>query len=213
MKRLTLAASVTLAISVPAVAAAQSVTPQHARKYAHLYHQVAAKMGHRAPGRNIVRWGLAANKPATDVQVLTSIGVLERMLAPPAAVTPATVTPVADTQVQSLADTQANPVANTQVDQVANSQVNSPVTQTSNAGASAAPSGSPLPACTWQPESGGNPSAVNPSSGAGGYYQIMPSTWAAYGGSGAPQSAPMSEQTAIAQKIYQSQGPGAWTNC
>jgi Transglycosylase-like domain len=73
--------------------------------------------------------------------------------------------------------------------------------------------GSSLPACTWQPESGGNPSAVNPSSGAGGYYQIMPSTWQAYGGSGAPQDAPLSEQTAIAQKIYSSQGPGAWTNC
>lgn len=80
-------------------------------------------------------------------------------------------------------------------------------------GASVVSSSSPLPACTWQPESGGNPSAVNPSSGAGGYYQIMPSTWAAYGGTGAPQNAPMSEQTAIAQKIYHSQGPSAWTNC
>ena len=74
------------------------------------------------------------------------------------------------------------------------------------AGASVASSTSPLPACTWQPESGGNPSTVNPSSGAGGYYQIMPSTWAAYGGTGAPQNAPMSEQTAIAQKIYHSAG-------
>jgi hypothetical protein len=81
------------------------------------------------------------------------------------------------------------------------------------AGASTASSSSPLPACTWQPESGGNPSAVNPTSGAGGYYQIMPSTWAAYGGTGAPQNAPMSEQTAIAQKIYDSVGPSAWTNC
>jgi hypothetical protein len=81
------------------------------------------------------------------------------------------------------------------------------------AGASVASSRSPLPACTWQPESGGNPSAVNPSSGAGGYYQIMPSTWAAYGGTGAPQNAPMSEQTAIAQKIYDSVGPRAWPNC
>jgi hypothetical protein len=81
------------------------------------------------------------------------------------------------------------------------------------AGAPVASSSSPLPACTWQPESGGNPSAVNPSSGAGGYYQIMPSTWAAYGGTGAPQNAPMSEQTAIAQKIYDSVGPSAWTNC
>lgn len=77
----------------------------------------------------------------------------------------------------------------------------------------AAAGGSPLPTCTWEPESGGDPHAVNPSSGAGGYYQIMPSTWAAYGGSGAPQDAPLSEQTAIAQKIWDTQGPSAWVNC
>lgn len=92
-----------------------------------------------------------------------------------------------------------------------------PVSEAGVAGAtytgSTASSGSALPACAWQPESGGDPSAVNPSSGAGGYYQIMPSTWAAYGGTGAPQDAPMSEQTAIAQRIYQSQGASAWANC
>ena len=38
-------------------------------------------------------------------------------------------------------------------------------------------------------ESGGNFSAVNSSSGAGGAYQILPSTWQLYGGSGAPQDA------------------------
>ena len=36
-------------------------------------------------------------------------------------------------------------------------------------------------------ESGGNFGAVNPSSGAGGAYQILPSTWDAYGGEGKPQ--------------------------
>jgi len=84
---------------------------------------------------------------------------------------------------------------------------------TSSVATSAAAGGSPLPACTWQPESGGDPTAVNPSSGAGGYYQIMPSTWQAYGGSGAPQDASLAEQTAIAQKIWASQGPSAWVNC
>lgn len=73
--------------------------------------------------------------------------------------------------------------------------------------------GGPLPTCTWQPESGGDPSAVNPTTGAGGYYQIMPSTWQAYGGTGAPQDAPLAEQTAIAQKIWAEQGPSAWVNC
>jgi hypothetical protein len=79
--------------------------------------------------------------------------------------------------------------------------------------ASAASAGSPLPECTWLPESGGDPTAVNPTSGAGGYYQIMPSTWAAYGGTGLPQDAPLSEQTAIAEQIWATQGPSAWVNC
>ena len=47
-------------------------------------------------------------------------------------------------------------------------------------------------------ESGGNYSAVNPSSGAGGAYQILPSTWELYGGQGEPQNAPKAEQDRIA---------------
>jgi septal ring factor EnvC (AmiA/AmiB activator) len=59
-------------------------------------------------------------------------------------------------------------------------------------------------------ESGGNYSAVNPSSGAGGAYQILPSTWDLYGGEGAPQDAPKSEQDAIAAEIWADSGGGAW---
>lgn len=59
-------------------------------------------------------------------------------------------------------------------------------------------------------ESGGNYGAVNPSSGAGGAYQILPSTWREYGGKGSPQSAPKSEQNSIAAQIYASSGRGAW---
>jgi muramidase (phage lysozyme) len=59
-------------------------------------------------------------------------------------------------------------------------------------------------------ESGGNYRAVNPSSGAGGAYQILPSTWAAYGGAGLPQNASPAEQNAIAAKIYAAQGASAW---
>ena len=50
---------------------------------------------------------------------------------------------------------------------------------------------------------GGDWTAVNPSSGAGGRYQIMPSTWAAYGGTGLPQDASPAEQTAVAERIMQ----------
>jgi septal ring factor EnvC (AmiA/AmiB activator) len=59
-------------------------------------------------------------------------------------------------------------------------------------------------------ESGGNYSALNPSSGAGGAYQILPSTWALYGGEGAPQDAPKSEQDAIAAEIWADSGGSAW---
>ena len=59
-------------------------------------------------------------------------------------------------------------------------------------------------------ESGGNYSALNASSGAGGAYQIIPSTWEAYGGKGAPHEAPKAEQDRIAAEIWADSGPSAW---
>jgi septal ring factor EnvC (AmiA/AmiB activator) len=59
-------------------------------------------------------------------------------------------------------------------------------------------------------ESGGNYGAVNPSSGAGGAYQILPSTWSLYGGKGNPQDASKAEQDQIASQIWADSGPGAW---
>jgi septal ring factor EnvC (AmiA/AmiB activator) len=59
-------------------------------------------------------------------------------------------------------------------------------------------------------ESGGNFNAVNPSSGAGGAYQILPSTWRLFGGSGSPQDASASEQSRIAAQIWADSGPSAW---
>jgi septal ring factor EnvC (AmiA/AmiB activator) len=59
-------------------------------------------------------------------------------------------------------------------------------------------------------ESGGNYGAVNPSSGAGGAYQILPSTWASYGGQGLPQDAPKAEQDRIAAEIWADSGGSAW---
>ncbi len=59
-------------------------------------------------------------------------------------------------------------------------------------------------------ESGGNYSAVNPSSGAGGAYQILPSTWELYGGHGEPQNAPKAEQDRIAAEIWADSGTSAW---
>ncbi|MGZ5386147.1 MAG: transglycosylase family protein [Solirubrobacterales bacterium] len=60
-------------------------------------------------------------------------------------------------------------------------------------------------------ESGGNYRALNRSSGAGGAYQILPSTWRAYGGSGLPHEASKAEQDRIAAIIWREDGPGAWS--
>ena len=59
-------------------------------------------------------------------------------------------------------------------------------------------------------ESGGNWEAVNPSSGAGGAYQILPSTWELYGGEGNPEDASPAEQSDIAAQIWADSGSAAW---
>jgi peptidoglycan hydrolase CwlO-like protein len=81
--------------------------------------------------------------------------------------------------------------------------------------ASSAPaySGGPyaIPTYIVMCESGGNYQALNPSSGAGGAYQILPSTWRAYGGQGLPHQAPNEEQDRIAAQIWADSGPSAWS--
>jgi septal ring factor EnvC (AmiA/AmiB activator) len=67
-----------------------------------------------------------------------------------------------------------------------------------------------IPASIVMCESGGNYGAVNPSSGAGGAYQILPSTWGTYGGNGSPQNASKQEQDQIAAQIWSDSGSGAW---
>jgi resuscitation-promoting factor RpfC len=64
--------------------------------------------------------------------------------------------------------------------------------------------------CVIQAESGGNAQAVNPSSGAGGLYGFLPSTWQALGHSGLPEDAPVSEQNAAFSQEYGQSGTGAW---
>jgi septal ring factor EnvC (AmiA/AmiB activator) len=59
-------------------------------------------------------------------------------------------------------------------------------------------------------ESGGSFQALNPSSGAGGAYQILPSTWRAYGGRGLPHQASPAEQHRIAALIWRDSGSAAW---
>ena len=82
MKRFMLPAGAAIAVIAPAAAAAKAPTPAHDRAYERTYHQVAHRLGSRVPGRNIVKDGVAANRAATDAEVISSIAVLERMLAP-----------------------------------------------------------------------------------------------------------------------------------
>jgi resuscitation-promoting factor RpfC len=65
--------------------------------------------------------------------------------------------------------------------------------------------------CVIQHESGGNASAVNPSTGAGGLYGFLPSTWHSLGYSGNPQDAPVSVQNAAYAKEYARSGSSAWS--
>ncbi|WP_427173751.1 transglycosylase family protein [Arthrobacter sp. 92] len=71
-------------------------------------------------------------------------------------------------------------------------------------------------ASTWdslaQCESGGNWS-TNTGNGFSGGLQFTNSTWAAYGGTGSPASAPREQQIAVAEKVQASQGWGAWPAC
>ncbi len=63
-----------------------------------------------------------------------------------------------------------------------------------------------------QCESGGN-YATNTGNGFYGGLQFTLSTWAAYGGSGAPQNASKSQQIQVAERVLAGQGKGAWPVC
>ena len=88
--------------------------------------------------------------------------------------------------------------------------VAAPVTQPASTATYSGASGS-YQSCVIAAESGGNPSAVNPSSGAGGLYQFLPSTWAALGHSGLPQNASVAEQNQAFQQEYAQSGGSAWS--
>ena len=66
-------------------------------------------------------------------------------------------------------------------------------------------------ACVIARESGGNPRAVNPYSGAGGLYQFLPSTFASLGYSGLPEYASVATQDAAFVKAYALWGTQPWT--
>jgi LysM repeat protein len=63
-----------------------------------------------------------------------------------------------------------------------------------------------------QCESGGN-WGINTGNGFYGGLQFTQSTWKAYGGQGSPQNASRDQQIAVAQRVLQGQGIGAWPVC
>lgn len=69
---------------------------------------------------------------------------------------------------------------------------------------------------TWEAlaecESGGN-WAINTGNGYEGGLQFSPSTWSAYGGSGSAADASKEEQIAVAERVLDGQGWGAWPSC
>jgi hypothetical protein len=69
-------------------------------------------------------------------------------------------------------------------------------------------------ACVISRESGGNPRAVNPSSGAGGLFQFLPSTWAGLGLGypGGAQTAPVGVQEEGFAKLYAEAGTAPWSS-
>lgn len=141
------------------------------------YSKVKHLLGPRAPGRNIVRFGVRTEhgeRPATARELRRFLSVLRRMTAHAPAPAPA------------------------------------PAPGAGEAMSSAPAGAGGMPACTWRPESGGSYTAVNPSSGAYGKYQIIPSTWAAHC-SGIDRSPSGQEQ--CARNVMAAQGSGAWVNC
>lgn len=70
------------------------------------------------------------------------------------------------------------------------------------------------PCCVMMIESGGNPQAVNSSSGASGKWQFMDNTWQGYGGYANAADAPESVQDARAVEVWAGgAGAGRWVSC
>lgn len=90
--------------------------------------------------------------------------------------------------------------------------VSSPPAATAQVAPAVAASG--FEACVIARESGGNPQAYNPTSGAGGLFQFLLSTWIAlgYGSSypGGAQTAPASVQVAAFWAEYAQAGTAPW---
>lgn len=138
-----------LALACMAIGAPTAEATSLPAKYHDLRAEVVQKHGERAPGRNIVQEGVRTKhgpRPARNAEIAESIDTFRRWLAPPPASPPA----------------------------IASSNTTQAPTVGLQSGAPSGGSCGAIPGYIVGRESGGNPNAVNPSSGAFGCYQLMP---------------------------------------
>jgi LysM repeat protein len=109
--------------------------------------------------------------------------------------------PVVTTSADGNTDDSAAPAASSSPPAQAPAQ---PAQTASTSGMSA------FESCVIARESGGNPAAVNPVTGAGGLFQFLPSTWAALGFSGLPENAPVAVQEQAFAEEYAQAGTAPW---
>jgi hypothetical protein len=106
------------------------------------------------------------------------------------------------------------PVTNSQVKAAAAAPPRVVTTAAPRPVAAAAATGSgglpPIFQCIIQHESGGNPRAVNRSSGAAGLFQFLPSTWHSLGYSGSAADYPTAVQYQAAERLYAQSGTRPW---
>lgn len=194
-----LAAIAACAVVVPVATApaAQAAPPSKrlVKSYSAKYNEVRERHGKRAPGRNIVKYGVIVTKwgdtrPAKRWEVRKSVRQLKTLLSVP---------DEAPGLVRTAVEPQQQP-----------SGVQSPGTTGTYAG------GYTIPTEIVMCESGGNPQAVNPSNPnrPAGLYQIITSTWLANGGGEfAPtaDAATPEQQGIVAARIYNGgAGRGQW---
>jgi hypothetical protein len=154
------------------------------RAYSKHYRQVAHRLGKRAPGRNIRRWGVlfkGTTFDATCGEIRRSNGQLKRLLVRPSYPT-----------LTRQAIQPAQPPAG-----VASTVERAPSAPLSS-----------IRAC----ESGGN-YATNTGNGFYGAYQFTQSTWNSVGGSGSPAAASPAEQDRRAAMLYAREGASPWPVC
>lgn len=186
---ITLAASViAVVLLAPTSASAKSVASiryphtKAAVKYSAFWHKAHNKCG-RCSGRNIRRWGMRYSSGRVDRATWKQVVRSTRQLKRLTAPPPRP-----RHLLRRLATGQRQPPS----------------------GVSSSTVRASLPDCTWRPESGGSYTAYNPSSGAYGKYQVIPSTWAAHC-SDLDRGPGGQEQCAA--RVYAAQGPGAWVGC